>query len=734
MVQGFAWKVGSGNALFLGAGLSGRSIAPTGLPSYSAPPVGNGATVSITKTEAPLGSTPHVVKFSAGSHSGFDSDVEGRTHVWVIEDSPLTYGGVGNIPDVWKDPNIALGDEVVFVFPEATTYTIWLYVIDQSGNRARASTTVTPTSQDDEFPTTQTICLDPSANYTGAPSGAQQVSTVSAMQTAVNNATSQCRVLVARGSDITDFALSNTDGDLKHVGAFGSGNRPILRPSYSTGHVISVAGTSSTQFTTQDLDCRGLWDAATETGLPTNSVRSFGGSLEYLLHDNCRFDGFDFGVTPEGRSSGTVLATLHNTEVTNWRDYGVYQQTNTSFELAEIGCDISQHADGRNGSHQIVGRNGLINMQGASRIASAAFFYTDMTSYFTRGGWSGGTDQPCLRLNAEGGAGGKARIIRTTMEGGLQPFVTSNGSAPNELDLWMSAVLLVGAGKTSELALLYAGGGTYQNMIAAYTNAEGVTGVAQSVHLSMSGIPADTSNEAARVVVTHCTALNLRNTTNDVLGDVPNITNHGSYFSDYTEENCVEHAPNIDTPVDGNLDSSGASGTGRDISGFSARYKGILPNYDFITTGTGAGTSRLTLSYPSGTSQSYFQTREAAGDTKHAVWFDTGSQNFWAEAGDFSVTFNAGDIYLDKTSGNWPSGSFDVRLDRSGDLPADDLDSGYTGAIPLPVPDGLADDDTADIIPFLDVEMKVRPGAGSLDHQGNSRPSSGNKPGAVQNT
>ena len=108
------------------------------------------------------------------------------------------------------------------------------------------SSTLTITVQDPNtvYSGTNTICVSPSANYTGCPSGAAQ-------QTSLPSSYSGKRVLLHRGESFGTIAPSNTDAGFQ-VGAFGTGAKPNVAGVY-TGMSYGVASWTN-DWTLMDLN------------------------------------------------------------------------------------------------------------------------------------------------------------------------------------------------------------------------------------------------------------------------------------------------------------------------------------------------------------------------------------------------------------------------------------------------------------------------------------------------
>lgn len=719
---------------------------------------------TITATEAATIPAPTAVWFEASNLQGFDVEetsataydpsFDGVTFVWTVERTGAganeavhgTYGAVPKLVDGWNSTRVAYGKKVAFFFDEPdVTYQVRCWAIDQSGNRGVGTRAtgeegleITTQNADDIYGGIATICLDPSGAFTGAPSGAQQVTSVLALEGAINQATTPRRVLIARGQDISGFKINENGGShVRYVGAFGSGDRPILRSDGSI--MFDFYETSAPQLTLEGLDCRGLWDAPTETGLPTDAIRPFRSSLQNFSLWDCRFDGFKL-LNPTLSDDAPFLFVMGKTEVTNWSDYGMYIAPSPNAKLALLGCDIAQHVDAIN--HSQNERDGMSNSQGPVRAVQYDTFYIGASSFLSRGGWSGGNDQPCLRLNSSGARGVETIVERSTIEAGAV-LITMSGSNSGTTEtegsyLFDKVLMLAGGGKTGyEMGFAHFGGSTFRNVLFAMLNAPNVDNLGFSNCLNLIPHQSDPDNLATPLKVYNCTSLNTRSAAND-FGDNARLAGSGP-FSAFVEENNVVHAPTLDNPTPANsVDISGAAF-------FAPRYRGIKPNFDFEqgTLGGSVGNGQsFTLPYPAGTDQAYWQAIEAT-DTMHMMRM--GSTPYYAAFdNNFTVAYESSQIRITNTSGStWSGGTgWKLRLDRKTHIPAMNTTYGNptSMALPTPVPgsgitqnnDGTGtglwayDDFTGTPRPF------ERGGQAQTDHTGAARPVAGRAQGAVQ--
>lgn len=711
----------SGDRVDLGGGSGG------GLPT-----AGSG---TITASRTVHGTLPAMVEIEGSTTAGFSGFDQDRELFWVTQliGDPLSDFTLPNIPDEWRDPNIQYGRKPRFFLPDANTqYDFYMWCVSQDGTVVSQpfQFSVTTGSIEASYPGTDTICLDPSGTFTGKPTGAQEVTTVAGLVSALDAATSGKAVLIARGSDISDFELDEKDY-LEHVGAFGTGDRPILRPRGSGNTLIDISGSlgnesSISRFTVVSIDARGPWEAQNETGRLVDVFNTLHTSCPFAILYDCRFSGWR-RIQLHLHNSNAYIVGLCDCEITSWIDYGFYHPGNELSRLALVGCDVAQHVDALNGGHQTE-RDDMINMQGPVRLSGAyEHFQCSSTSFFSRGGWSGGNDQPCLRLNAGQNEDDEFYLDRITAEAGgviAQSAGSNSGVTENRVSAVVDKAIFLASTKTGrEHFLSHSGGIDFRNVLCIIPNVANTNDVSFGISIKFNPDNPSANNLAAPVRVLSSTYLNLREVANDDGDDPTLFTASGGSFTDFTENHNVEHAPNITASVDGGLT------TGANFSGFVARYKGERPNFDFIS-GTLSGQSSFNVNYPSGTDQAYWQGLPAE-NYKHMMRVD-GSMNYAAPefGADFSVTFNASNITITKASGTW-SGSYKLRLDRHTAIPAADSNFASPAAVPIPRPSAGTDD--TGIIPYDDLFGTPRPQSNETneDHLGNALATTGNEAGAV---
>nr|WP_259371323.1 PKD domain-containing protein [Caldimonas caldifontis] len=115
--------------------------------------------------------------------------------------------------------NIQVGGPLAaHVFDLPGTYTVRVTTTDAAGTRSQASVTITVHNPDSVYAGTQTLCVSPSANYTGCPAGAAQ-------STSLPSSYSGRRVLLRRGESFGSINMGHATSNAI-VATYGSGAKP----------------------------------------------------------------------------------------------------------------------------------------------------------------------------------------------------------------------------------------------------------------------------------------------------------------------------------------------------------------------------------------------------------------------------------------------------------------------------------------------------------------------------
>jgi PKD repeat protein len=125
--------------------------------------------------------------------------------------------------------NTATGPMAGHVFEEPGTYTVRVTVQDGDGNASTEQVTVEVDDPDEVFAGANTICFSSEGDFTGAPSGAQRITTTS-LSTVIQQAAAGRRLLLRRGETwSTSSTLDLNVPGPGIIGSFGPGDRPLIR-------------------------------------------------------------------------------------------------------------------------------------------------------------------------------------------------------------------------------------------------------------------------------------------------------------------------------------------------------------------------------------------------------------------------------------------------------------------------------------------------------------------------
>lgn len=651
--------------------------------------VSSGGSIAITKQTAATIVAPAAVWLEATGASGFtlstppagtdyEPSVHEITYIWTLRGNPLSdWTAPENMLAEWNNPNIAYGQDVAFCLTDPGTYNIDLWCIDRNGVTAVATTSVVVQDADDVYPGTQTIVCDPDGDFTGAPVGAQTSSSVANLQSkidSINDGTPH-RVLFRRGKTFDWSNIRTTDSDnANYFGAWGTGAKPVFTGSTSFNTFWLFGGSSATIYPTfTNLRFEYPWESDKELGQVGTR------DPVQLLDCEATIYGIVYGLEITGLNAwnlalGGNLSTkasrflVADTFITNWRNFGIfyYQRAETKFGV--LGCRIQQNVDALNGGDKF----NVSNAHGPIRVEASEVLYVAQNDLFSRTGWSSlspdRADQPCLRVftgQENGSTTMRANVNRNVMEGGFRQMILeaddNNGENPgnNVID---SNLFLATSKSCRAFIRCNFGGTTIRNNIGIYPNVPAYHGTTDpldnGVSYSFNGTLGTQNRDTPQALYSN-TFIALRTQTG-TWGAQEFIT----IFTTNTVENNVTYAPNFGTPntADAPIDVATA------FSGITPRYRGVRYNFGPIfhtnSVSIANGASSDTIPYPSGTDQAYWL---ANGESRHIIDHDN---NWYAEDGDFTVTYNAGGFVITNTSGStWGTNQMVIRLDRLAQIP-----------------------------------------------------------------
>ncbi|ABD57178.1 hypothetical protein [Jannaschia sp. CCS1] len=378
----------------------------------------------------------------SATYDVYDQQFHELDFVWSMGDAG-TFDLVSRLPSFMRSRNTAHGKYVSHVYdtPGAKTVTCSAYRTDFSDGSqssvlvARKTVTFTVADQDVCFPGNMTVCIDPDANYIGAPAGAQTFPTFwDFVENGVNNGfqggEGSLRFLYRRGKTHQidqinawgQYRISNTS---THIwGGFGDGPRPVLTAS-AIGNIgngpmlrfspaADVAGqkVASGLCLMEDLEIKADWDTVTNTG-QRYVLFAVSGPGRFAFA-GCKLHSCETAITSNVGDADQVSAphgpynaiTFFDTEVTDCREYAVilashpqhvYYRGTGFYHHENHFSNMDPAAEGVNGRGQLrhtpMGRVVIVQSDMFSRAGNTT------------------PAQPVIRLN----------VSPTTQDGGFEP-------------------------------------------------------------------------------------------------------------------------------------------------------------------------------------------------------------------------------------------------------------------------------------------------------------------------
>ena len=229
------------------------------------------------------------------------------------------------------------GPVVKLVIEEVGSHTITVQAMEPGGGTDTDTIGITVTDPDAAYATTDTIVVSTDGVFTGAPTGATQITT-SSFDTAMGSWSDGKRILFKRGQTFT--ATSNTVSTTTHgtIGAWGTGDRPRISVSGSSVALL-IDGPG---IRIMDLD-------GFESG--TAGLADFvklGGTLTDLVILRVKTRDFDvpirLGYTPTTAEHDRMI--IQDLDVEEFVTNGVFWG---GTDLGVIDCNVSNAVSG--GSH-----------------------------------------------------------------------------------------------------------------------------------------------------------------------------------------------------------------------------------------------------------------------------------------------------------------------------------------------------------------------------------------------
>lgn len=547
--------------------------------TYPQPPVGNGASVTISTLAQDTIVAPASIWFEVTGWTGFDPSgpASGKiydprlheiTYIWTVRGRAISgFSAVSNMVDEWNNERIAYGPRVVLTFQEPDTYTIDLWATDGT-NTARASTTVVVQNPDDVYSGTRTICVSTAVGETwaGEVPGCQRATSLSEAQTIIDAASVPHRLLLKRGQTYTSAPngeIRMNGNGLGYVGAWGSGAKPVLDDIV----IATRSGTLVTQFTADNIKFQGGWDSVNPP--PATGNRNYipltlnSSNTECNYHvANCAFDGcarvdMRTKTTTSGLVENVVIA-LTNNDITNWRDYGIFWGANNPVpgsRVSLVGNRVHQSLQANNNWQGAQTKSGTLeNIHAPCRIATADVIYVGVEEHFIRHGWAG-NDQPSYRFMTDANRGDQLYCDRIVGEGGSSLMtLTAADSAnnPSPMNIIVDKALLICTTATNQQMIAVGMGGTrLRNVLGIRFNAPIYSSASWDgcVDVITRGGNPTAENLTEPMIIHNCTFYSAMSQANDNGGGWQLYSETDYSFQDVRLANNITHAPSIGSPV-----------------------------------------------------------------------------------------------------------------------------------------------------------------------------------------
>ena len=398
----------------------------------------------------------------ARDRGAYDPSFHRLLYVWDFGDPGAVSDKVRNVARAHNNLNRAYGKEVAHVFTRAGTYEVRCSVHDPDGALLGVGQQIVAVGDPELlYAARNTIILDPNGRGDPEHPQARLARDWTSAWELLRNGAVPSRILLPRGRDIWLPERHTITGrhNSVYLGAWGplSQGRAGLRSGGD--NLLYSSGSPVEDLRLVGLDLRGPWDARNELGGQVFGLSSEQENNRSIILDDCRFEGFGTSIwlRDEGEARFETMLAVHNTEITNWGDYGVYVGTNVNQYLAFLGSAFYQDRAALMGGGN--SRDDDRNKHGPLRIANGGHTHISVCDFFSRNGWSdaGGiaADQPCLRWSTSPDEHAVTRssavVERSAFEGGFEIIAVrdENGRGPYwGTNFVLDKCLLVGTSRT----------------------------------------------------------------------------------------------------------------------------------------------------------------------------------------------------------------------------------------------------------------------------------------------
>lgn len=408
----------------------------------------------------------------------------------------------------------AIGAKAAHVYRRPGTYTVKLDVwgfVDGDLTHAFSETSVTIADPDALFPGDQTLFVSAEEDWTHAPSGALQYSSLD--EAAEYIATGWMgsgdlphRLMINCGETYAfsgrGLAFNADETKTIHVVTAGTGAKPIL--NCTGGWSITAnydQGFADCDIVIQGLDMHGPYDSAIGNdpdNMPTAFQIGDNTTPQMVLIDGCTADGFGHGLFLLDVQAHTGIYA-NDTVVTNWSRWGAIG--NTGVATCILGSRFSSAFDALVDNGSNAGAPMRLGGDGQNTLIQGCDFYSGQ-------GWSEHgpiiATQPCMRLNGDAYPGAHVSVTRTAMEGGYNLLTIGATSVPTTpCNVVIESNYMVGSYQTVHFIGLDYGGATIRNNIMVMPDAdrmEGTNSPASYVKFTINGADEENNNAPTKIV------------------------------------------------------------------------------------------------------------------------------------------------------------------------------------------------------------------------------------------
>ncbi len=476
----------------------------------------------------------------------------------------------------------AMGPFIARVFTTPGRHRVVVEAFTADGRCGRAETTIEVADSGAAFKPDGTIVVAADGNFTGAPAHHPRnavTSIAAAFRRYGALQTPLVQILLRRGQVFEPPAerglLFREQYAHCHLGAWGSGARPIVELSQKSGNFCVLhPDWDGHALVVRDLHFRGGWDPTTELwrGGQLGAVISTRGDAALLLH-NCREEGCGITVNSRAprRSTGVRAMTFFNAyDKTDFKDF-LLLGPRDEVDVAITGCRVVQNLQALNGgenrrvtSYDVYARNAHNFIR-----CSARRLFVASNDIFIRHGWALQKvfDNPAFRLNRNDVPDMRVIVARNHIEG-MIVRASKRGAVP--MNMLIEQNYIVSNPTVARAITLRGGSATIRNNIILEHDTPKLpaTGRGFGSFVTLAWDGGRTTTRDMPFLIYNNSFILLRSDAN-TSGVPSTIRNEESGFPNVQEANNLLWAPALsrDPTGDGPLETTSL--------GWDARYRGV---------------------------------------------------------------------------------------------------------------------------------------------------------------